>query len=77
MTALLAAFLGGELIERTILVNALPSYAALFDEPNPICPQSLIVPGFLRIADLPDLYAAVRTELREDPALPHLTDPLC
>ena len=77
VTALLAAFLGGELIERTILVNALPSYAALFDEPNPICPQSLIVPGFRRIADLADLYAAVRPELREDPALPHLTDPLC
>ncbi|MBE6372854.1 MAG: hypothetical protein E7055_12385 [Lentisphaerae bacterium] len=77
VTALLAAFLGGALIDRTILVNALPSYAALFDEPNPICPQALIVPGFLRIADLPDLYRAVRPELRENPALPHLTDPLC
>ena len=77
VTALLAAFLGGELIDRTILVNALPSYAALFEEPNPVCPQALIVPGFLRIADLPDLYQAVQPELRENPALPHLTDPLC
>ena len=77
VTALLAAFLGGELIDRTILVNALPSYAALFEEPDPVCPQALIVPGFLRIADLPDLYRAVRPELRENPALPHLTDPLC
>ena len=77
VTALLAAFLGGELIGKTILVNALPSYAALFDEPNPVCPQSLIVPDFLRIADLPDLYRLVSPELREDSALPHLTDPVC
>jgi hypothetical protein len=77
VTALFAAFLGGELINRTILVNALPSYATLFEVPDPICPQALIVPGFLRIADLPDLYRAVRPELRENFALPHLTDPLC
>lgn len=75
--ALLAAFLGGELIDRTVLVNALPSYAALFEMPNPICPQAVIVPGFLQFADLPDLYRQVRAELREDPALPHLTDPFC
>ena len=77
LPALFAAFLGKELIDHTILVNALSSYAALFDQPNPICPQSLIVPGFLKIADLPDLYQSVRPELREDSAFPHLTDPVC
>jgi len=77
LTALFAAFLGNELIDRTVLVNALPSYTALFDVPNPICPQSLIVPGFLRIADLPDLYRFVQPELREDASLPKLNDPIC
>ena len=77
VTALFAAFLGRELIDRTILVNALPSYAALFDVPNPVCPQPLIAPGVLRIADLPDLYRYVRPELREDAAFPHLDDPVC
>lgn len=75
--ALLAAFLGDGLIDHTVLVNALPAYAVLFDTPCPVCPQSLIVPGFLRLADLPDLYRVVQPELREDAALPHLSDPVC
>ena len=75
--SLFAAFLGGSLIDKTILVNALPSYAVLFDTPCPVCPQSLIVPGFLRLADLPDLYRVVCPELQEDAALPHLSDPVC
>ena len=75
--ALFAAFLGNRLIDHTILVNALPSYAVLFDTPCPVCPQSLIVPGFLHLADLPDLYRAVQPELLEDASLPHLSDPVC
>ncbi|MBQ6470940.1 MAG: acetylxylan esterase [Victivallales bacterium] len=73
--ALFAAFLAPELADRTILVNALLSYAALFDVPNSICPQAMVPPGFLRVADLPEIHRAVRPELRESSALPHLTDP--
>ena len=76
VTTLFAAFLGRSLITKTILINALPSYAALFDTPNPICPQSLIVPGYLKIADLPDLYRIVQPELRRCAAFPCMTDPV-
>ena len=64
-------------MQKTILVNALDSYKSLFETPNPVCPQSLIAPGFLKIADLPDLAEYVKPELRQWAALPLLTDPVC
>ena len=69
---LFAAYLGSEYVERTILVNLLPSYEKLAKIADPVCAESSIVPGFLKLADLPDIIRAADPELREDTALPDM-----
>ena len=61
-----AALLASDKVESLTLYDAPESYLSMVQKRVTFWPQSCMIPGFLKVADLPDVYSALEKTIKLD-----------